>query len=171
MNTLETVYYGFLRCHVVVEAPHRRHRTGRRYHVRVRLTVPGEELVVSRDPGRDEPHEDVYVAIRDSFHAARRRLEDYVRRNLRRDVKARAPSLRGRIDYLDLEREWGTLAAEDGRRIYFHRNSVIGDIDQLQVGDEVQFAEEPGEQGPQATTLRPIGVHGRHVMPPGPSGP
>lgn len=89
-DKLETAYDGILDCEVLVEAPHRHHRHGQQYHVRVRVTVPGDELVVSRDPGRDDAHEDVYVAIRDSFRAMRRQVEDYVRRTLRRDVKTRA---------------------------------------------------------------------------------
>lgn len=89
-DKLGTAYDGILGCEIVVEAPHRRHRQGQLYHVRVRVTVPGDELVVSRDPGRDEAHDDVYVAIRDSFHAMRRQLENYVRRTLRREVKTRA---------------------------------------------------------------------------------
>jgi ribosomal subunit interface protein len=67
-------------CEVVVEAPHRRHHQGRVYHVRIRLAVSGGELVVSRDPGEDHAHEDVHVAIRDAFDAARRQLEDHARR-------------------------------------------------------------------------------------------
>jgi len=85
---LDGVYDRIGRCDVVVEAPHLRHRRGNQYRVRIVMTVPGGRLVVSRDPGPDEAHEDVYVAVRDSFHTARRQLEDHVRHHLRRDVKA-----------------------------------------------------------------------------------
>lgn len=64
------------RCEVVVEAPHRHHRHGRRWHVSVKLDLPGGPLAVTRDPGIDEAHEDPYVAVRDSFRAVRRQLED-----------------------------------------------------------------------------------------------
>ena len=67
-------------CHVVVEAPHRHHHRGRVYHVRIDIKVSGAEIVVSRDPADNHAHEDVYVAIRDAFDAARRQLEDHVRR-------------------------------------------------------------------------------------------
>ena len=86
---LDAVYDRIERCDVVVDAPHLRRRQGNQYRVRIALTVPGGQLVVSRDPGPDEAHQDVYVAVRDSFHAARRQLEDHVRRHLRREVKAR----------------------------------------------------------------------------------
>jgi hypothetical protein len=47
---------------------------------RGQLVVPGGELIVNRDHHRDHAHEDVFVAMRDSFLATRRRLEDHVRR-------------------------------------------------------------------------------------------
>ena len=84
VQKLERVFDRIVRCEVLVETPHRHHRNGRQYHVRIRLTVPGGEIVVSRDPGPDEAHEDAYVALRDAFLAARRQLEDYVRKTLKR---------------------------------------------------------------------------------------
>ena len=49
---------------------------------------------------------------------------------------------------------WG--APVNGREIYFHRNSVIdGDFARFEIGTEVSFAEELGDKGPQATTVRP----------------
>ena len=56
-------------CRVVVEAPHKHQNQGNLYRVRIKVTVPDEELVVSRDPAQNQSHEDVYVAIRDSFDA------------------------------------------------------------------------------------------------------
>lgn len=67
-------------CDVVVECLNHRHHKGRIYRVGVNLIVPGGELVVSRAPDGKQEHEDVYVAIRDSFDAAERLLEDHVRR-------------------------------------------------------------------------------------------
>lgn len=68
-------------CSVVVETPHRHHHKGSLYNVRILLAVPGHELVVKR-----EPHQDLYVAIRDAFVAASRQLKEYSRRR-RGDVK------------------------------------------------------------------------------------
>lgn len=168
VEKLERVYDRIVRCEVLIEVPHRHHRNGRQYHVRVRLTVPGGEIVTSHDPGPDEAHEDAYVALRDAFHAARRQLEDYVRKSLKRgDVRPieRGGAAHGRVTFIDVEKEWGWIEPEDGRRIYFHRNSVLGGIDRLEVGDEVRFTEEEGNEGPQASTVEPIGMHGHHAMP------
>lgn len=79
---------GIQNCEVWVQSPHGHHRRGLLYRVRVRLTVPGEEIVIENQPETD----DVYVAIREAFDAARRQLEDYERRR-RGQLKAhpRAP--------------------------------------------------------------------------------
>jgi len=69
------------RCQVWVEAPHGHHRQGRLYEVRIRLTVPDEELVVHHQPAAD----DVHALVHQAFDAAKRQLQDYVRRR-RRDV-------------------------------------------------------------------------------------
>jgi ribosome-associated translation inhibitor RaiA len=79
-------------CHVVVDAPHRHHHQGVLYHVRIDLTVPGTVLIVNRDPQEHHAHEDVYVAIRDAFDAARRQLEDYARRRRHETKSHESPS-------------------------------------------------------------------------------
>ena len=81
---LEEFFDHITSCHVTVEMPHKHHRQGRQYNVRLDISVPSHEIVVNRDQ-----HEDVYVALRDAFDAAKRQLEDYVRR-LRGDVKNHA---------------------------------------------------------------------------------
>ena len=67
-------------CHVVIAQPHRHHREGRLYSVRVDVRVPGGEIIINREHHLDHAHEDVFIALRDAFAAARRRLEDHVRR-------------------------------------------------------------------------------------------
>ena len=80
---LERFYARIIGCRVVVEAPHRHHHKGVLYHLRIHLMVPGEELVVDREPGDRDAHEELQVAVRDAFDAASRQLKDYVER--RRD--------------------------------------------------------------------------------------
>jgi ribosomal subunit interface protein len=164
VEELEHFFDRIIGCRVIVETPHRRHRTGRIHHVRIDLTVPGEELVVGRDPADDGAHEDVYVAIRDAFDAADRQLEDYVRR-LRGQVKERVGPPHGIVARVGAD--YGFLTDDDGRQIYFHRNSVLGDFDRLVPGDEVRFAEEAGDRGPQASTVTPVGKSGHASAPVG----
>jgi cold shock CspA family protein len=45
--------------------------------------------------------------------------------------------------------------AEDGHEVYFQKSSVLkGTFDRLKVGSVVSFAEEAGDKGPQASTVR-----------------
>lgn len=151
---LDRYYERIMGCRVVVEAPHRRHHQGKLYHVRIDLTVPQGELVVSREPVENHAHEDVYVAIRDAFDAAQRRLADYARRQ-RGDVKTREAPPTVRISKLFPAEGYGFILTEDGREVYFHKNSVLNEsFDRLEVGCEVQYVEEQGEKGPQASTVR-----------------
>ena len=71
---LELHFSPITSCRVVVEAPHKHNHQGRQYVVRLDITVPGSEIVVNH-----EHNEDVYIALRDAFAAANRRLEDYAR--------------------------------------------------------------------------------------------
>ncbi len=149
---LDSFYDQVMGCRVIVEAPHRHHHKGVLYNVRIDMTVPGSEIVIKR-----EPHEDLYVAIRDAFDAARRQLEDFARRR-RGDVKTHEAPSHARVT--KLLAEYGFLETPDGREIYFHRNSVLdGGFDRLKTGAEVRFSEEEGEQGPQASTVALIGKH------------
>ena len=49
-------------------------RKERRYRVRIELVMPAGPLIVGADHPANLPHEDVYVAIRNAFRAARREL-------------------------------------------------------------------------------------------------
>lgn len=150
---LEEFYDRITSARVVVEIPHRRHRQGALFHVRLDLRVPGREIVVSREPGEHHAYEDVHVAIRDAFDAAARRLEDHAREE-RGKVKVHEPPPEGRIARLMPEDGYGFIATPDGSELYFHRNSVVdADFDRLRVGDQVRFAAEAGEKGPQASTV------------------
>lgn len=151
---LDTYYDGIMGCHVIVEAPHRHHHQGKLFHVRIDLTLPGGELVVNRDPQEDHAHEDAAVAVRDAFDAARRQLEDYARRQ-RADTKMHAEAPHGRVS--KLLPDYGFITTPDGREIYFHRNSVLDEaFDALELGTMVRFVEEPGDEGPQASTVRVV---------------
>ena len=77
---LERYYDRITSCRIVVAQSNHRHQKGNHYEIRVDLTVPGREIVVTREPPQHGAHEEILVAIREAFDAARRRLEDYVRK-------------------------------------------------------------------------------------------
>lgn len=80
VGKLASFYDRINRCNVVIESPHRHHHKGKQYHVRIDISVPGQELVVARDPGKHDHHDDAYVAVRDAFDAARRQLTEFVKK-------------------------------------------------------------------------------------------
>lgn len=77
---LEVFYERVLGCRVVVEAPHRHHHKGKLFEVAVEVKVPGMTLTSHRNPGQRHEHEDIYVALRDSFDSIERQVEDFARR-------------------------------------------------------------------------------------------
>ena len=142
-------------CRVVVKAPSQRHRKGGLYEIHIRLALPdGREVNVQRTPPKDERHADLAFAINDAFKHARRQLQDQVRRT-QGHVKHHDGSLVGTVVSLDPLGEFGFLESPDGQEIYFHRNSVLDDaFSRLAVGSRVTFAEEEGDKGPQASTVK-----------------
>jgi cold shock CspA family protein len=168
---LETFYSPITSCRVLVEAPARHHRKGYPFHVRIDLTVPEGEIVVKRQPSLNPGAHDIgkegrrkqmetrlerkylEVAIREAFHAARRRLEDHARRK-RADVKTHELMPQARVTKLFPVAGYGYIETPDGREIYFHANSVLHNrFKNLKLGSKVSFTEEAGEKGPQASTI------------------
>ncbi len=159
---LDQFHDGIIGCRVVVERPHRNQRQGNLYAVRVDVTIPGHEIVVGREPTQHHAHEDVYVAIRDAFEAAKRQLRSHVDRDRRQPKHHEAPAA-GRVARIFRDAGYGFIETPDGREVYFHRNSVVdGGFDALSSGVRVRFTEELGEKGPQATTVH-AGGQGRHA--------
>ncbi|MGA3000792.1 MAG: HPF/RaiA family ribosome-associated protein [Acetobacteraceae bacterium] len=147
-------------CRVVLETGDRHHRHGRIYHVRVDLTVAGGTVVANRDSGLNHAHEDLHVAIRDAFDAARRRLQDHMRR-LDGQTKQHETALTGRVASVFAERDYGFLETAAGEEVYFHRNSVAGNgFNKLKVGEHVRYVIDPaeGDNGAQASAVIPPAV-------------
>lgn len=97
-DKLEEYFDGIVSCRVVVDRPHlRHHRKGSPFELHIEIGVPRGTVVVHHQPSerriiRKEgirrskrldvvpERRDPYVAVRDAFDAAARRLEDYARR-------------------------------------------------------------------------------------------
>jgi len=72
VKKLREIFPSLIGCRVVAEVPHQHHAHGNQFVVRLDITMPGSEVVVNRDH-----HEDVYVALREAFRAARRQLNGW----------------------------------------------------------------------------------------------
>lgn len=141
---LDTFYPNVMGCRVVVEIPHKHKHQGRMFRVRLDITVPGKELVANHE------HEDVYVAMREAFNAAKRQLEDYGRRQ-RGDIKVHTPVLRGKVIRLIPDEGHGFIETLEGEEVYFHRDNLAeNNFEKLEEGSEVQFLEDIAGEGLQA---------------------
>jgi ribosomal subunit interface protein len=78
---LDHYYERIMSCRVALELTAHHKHEGKQFSVRIDLKVPGGEIAVTK-----KHDEDVQVALREAFDAARRRLEDYAR-GQRGDVK------------------------------------------------------------------------------------
>jgi ribosomal subunit interface protein len=130
---------------VVVDIPQKHKHNGKMFNVRIDLTVPGRELVVNRNLDQD-----VYVAIRDAFHALLRQLETYVRKR-RGEVKSHDHANYGHVTKLFPDEGYGFIQSVDGNELYFsYTNVTHPTFDNLIIGDAVQFIGVTSNEGWQA---------------------
>lgn len=77
---LEKFSQRMVRCHIVVEPPPPDRHRGGMHELRIDITLPDAQIAVHH------AHEDPYLAMRDAFRAARRKLEEHERK-ARLDIK------------------------------------------------------------------------------------
>lgn len=125
-----------------------RHRLGN-FEMTVVATVPGRTITVTRKG------EFVLPMIVEAFKALDRQLKDY---SAVRQAKVKVHeeiSQVGTIAKVLPDEDYGFIETPDGLEVYFHANAVQeGDFEKLQPGLKVEFAQEMGEKGPQATWVR-----------------
>jgi cold shock CspA family protein/ribosome-associated translation inhibitor RaiA len=159
---LERVCDHIISCRIAVEKPQEHQKSGNSFRVRIDVTVPPEhELIVTREAGEGDLHEQLPTVIRDAFSAMRRRLKKLVEKQ-HGDVKSHpAQEVGGFVIRLFREQGYGFVKSMDGQEVYFHKNSLPnGEFERLDVGTGVQWHEEQGNNGPQASTLRIIDKRG-----------
>ena len=150
-SSLDTFADHIVSCRVVVETPHRRHRTGTRYALRIDIGLPQGEIVVTR-----HADDNFLTAVQEAFAAARRQVQDHAR-VLRGDVKRPEEPDTATVAKLFPWEGYGFLELETGEEVYFHRNAVVNDgFDKLEIGTQCRFVESAGDKGPQASTVAPI---------------
>lgn len=153
---LEALFDRITSCRVALEAPHRHATHGTSYRVRIDVTVPGAEIVVTRTPNDDASYKDLYAAIDATFDDAARQLNEYVKR-LRGEVKSHERARHGHVTKLFAHEGYGFLRsseANDGDELYFHKNAVLHDgFERLRIGSRVRFVEDEAESGPHASTV------------------
>jgi len=152
---LEQIFSDIITSRVTVRQAQNRHKKGDLFAVSIHVNIPGgKDIHINRDAGKDHGHEDINVAVRDAFRAAKRQLKETARQ-MGWENKHREAVPLAKVGTLVAEENYGFLETDDGREIYFHRNSVLNDgYDELVVGAKVAYAEAIGDKGPQASTVR-----------------
>jgi ribosome-associated translation inhibitor RaiA len=97
VSRLEKFDAHITRCHVIVAPPPRHRRHGASYDFHIDIELPERVIAVRRARSGEAGHEDPFIALRDAFRAARRKLEDY-RHTRRGDIKrhSQPPRMRRR---------------------------------------------------------------------------
>lgn len=138
-------------------------------HVRVTLTKQDHRkpedscdvLIVIQIPGHTitarKQENSFDEALRDAFVAMKTELDKIREKRGSHEVRMSAPPERGVVSKLFRDEGYGFIAMEDGTEVYFHRNAVHDlTFDALEDGMEVSLNIEPGDKGPQATTVNPV---------------
>ncbi|MFW6139684.1 MAG: HPF/RaiA family ribosome-associated protein [Spirochaetota bacterium] len=157
-SKLERICNYMSSCRVAVENPQKHQHRGNPYRVRIDMTVPpSHELVVRRESSKGDLHDELPKVIRDAFGAARRQVQTLVERQ-RGEIKTHPQQQpQGFISKMFPEESYGFIRTVDGREIYFHKNSVLNEgFEHLSIGTGVNFVEEQGVEGPQASTVRVV---------------
>ena len=127
--------------------PHHQHGA---QEVRITCQARGGEIVAART------RPDLGLALDEALDVFEREVQRM--REKRRD-RGRAlppePPCLGIVDRIFREEGYGFIITDDGEQVYFHRNAVKEglDFERLEEADRVSLNVEPGQKGPQATTV------------------
>ena len=157
-------------CRIAVEVPQKHQDRGNPFRVRIQLRVPpGHELVVKKESSQGDLHDPLSKVIAQAFDSMARQLRELMEKQ-QGDVKRHQENqTMGVVVSLFHEKGYGFLKALDtGKEIYFHRNSVSEDaFDRMEIGTGVRYVEEPGDEGPQASTVAIVDKPGHQTDPSG----
>lgn len=165
---LERVCPHLTSCRIAVEKPQAHQKSGNPFRVRVDVTVPpSHELVTVRNAGEGDLHEELSTVVRRAFDAMQRQLKKLVDKQ-RGDVKLHpAQELAGVVLRIFRDQGYGFIKSLEGREIYFHKDSLpAGEFDRLEIGTGVQWNEEEGEKGPQASFVKIVDKPGSRISHP-----
>jgi cold shock CspA family protein/ribosome-associated translation inhibitor RaiA len=128
------------------------HRLGA-FEVQLVIVVPGDTVTLGRSG------EMVMPVLVEAFDALDRRLRQHsqvIQQKVKTHAEAEGPQ-HGKVVRLFPEDGYGFIEGDDGLEVYFHTHAVKkGKFKDLTPGTAVIFAQERGDQGPQATWVQPV---------------
>lgn len=154
IERLEQFHPRITSCNVVVDVPHRHKNQGRIYKVSLNLEVPGYHVAVSHGSAENHAHEDVNVAVRDTFDDAKRQLEDLIRKSSSNRTRPPDLAMRGEVTRIFAEDGFGFIETLDGQDIYLGFDRMPEKIAaELAVGTRVRFLIGEADTGPYAHSI------------------
>jgi len=119
------IKYPFLeKIRVMVDSPHHHKQKGNLYQLRIDMHIPGQELVVNKQPGGEmQAHENPYTTVNSAFKAATHKLEKHAQK-LQGKTKTHAEHPHGTI--VRLEDDFGFIQSPPLPEIYFHKKCCCG---------------------------------------------
>jgi len=162
---LERVCSHLVSCRISVEKPQSHQKSGSSFRVRLDVTVPPDhELVTVRNAGEGDLHQPLPTVVRRAFDATQRQLKKLTERQRGKVKSHPAQVVAGFVIRLFRNGGYGFIKSLEGREIYFHKNTLsAAEFNRLEVGTGVQWNEEEGENGPQATVVRIVDKPGAQI--------
>ena len=121
-----------------------------------------EVRIVAKGKGRDlfvsRVRPDLGLALHDALDAFVHELRNLrSRRTARPPQRSDSPPHLGLIDRMLVDQDYGFILTDEGETVYFHRNAVSGAVpfERLREGQRIARNLESGENGLQATVVRP----------------
>lgn len=141
---------------ITLDAPQKPRHAARGFDVRLHLEVPGPDLDVARTVRHGHAAEDILRAVNAAFTSLEKRIKENRKIMGGQEIKHHPNLLHGGIVELEPELGFGFVRADDGRELYFQKDSLVaGDWDSLAVGGRLRFREQDGEKGPFAVDVAP----------------
>ena len=151
---LEKRYDRIIGCEVTLYASQKRKRHGRVLGVTLNLRLPGPDLSISREVAQGSAQEDLMLAVNRVFSAVDKTIKKRKKMMGGIEVKHHPAVLHGEIVELESELGHGWVRGDDGRLVYFQRDSLTSNNwDRLKTGTRLRFREMQGDKGPYATAV------------------
>ena len=151
---LERLHNRITGCEVTLDAPQKRKSHGRVFRAHLSLHVPGPDFSITREVARGSARDDLLLAVNRAFSGAEKHLKRQKKKMGAVETKHHPPILHGHINLIEPELGYGYISADDGREVYFQRDSFASNVwEQLEIGTRLRFREQTGEKGPFAIAV------------------
>ena len=165
---LEKFSDAIVSCHVDVAQPHAHQNSGSGYRVCIELRVPPKDSLVAHEhSSHGDIHDTVETVVNRAFDALERQLKEHTTR-LREDQREHAQEDQpGTVIVIDQDKRYGIIKTVAGRDIYFTDNAVLhDDFDRIEIGTAVRYEDQPGDEGPRASTVEIVEKKGQPMAKP-----